>query len=258
MAVRAALPGAVLGPVTYGDLTAARPRWLPRWSRPAFVPATGSPSWSRSRLTRWRCTWPACAPARCSFRWTRRTPTTRSATCSPTPSLPRRARRGRLDVQIGSGPDWEDVPRGSGDPAALLYTSGTTGRPKGALLTHGNLAHNARTLVDAWGFTASDNVLHVLPLHHTHGLFVALHCALASGSGDAARGRFDAADAVALMPRCTVLMGVPTHYVRLLGEPSSTRIDRRLRLILWLGAAVRVDPRGRAGAHGHACSSGTA
>ncbi len=119
----------------------------------------------------------------------------------------------------GSAVAFDDVRRGADDPAALLYTSGTTGRPKGALLSHGNLEHNARTLVDAWGFTGADTTLHVLPLHHTHGLFVALHCALASGSTTLLCERFDPAEAVALLPGCTVLMGVPTHYLRLLAQP---------------------------------------
>ena len=128
-------------------------------------------------------------------------------------------RDGSLPVAAGSGEGFEDVPRGAGDPAALLYTSGTTGRPKGALLSHGNLEHNARALVDAWAFTQADTVLHVLPLHHTHGLFVALHCALASGSATLLCERFDPVETVEALPGCTVLMGVPTHYVRLLAQP---------------------------------------
>ena len=142
-----------------------------------------------------------------------------------------------LGVDPVAARGWEDVPREADDPAALLYTSGTTGRPKGALLSHGNLAHNARTLVDAWGFTASDTVLHVLPLHHTHGLFVALHCALGSGSAVLLAERFDAAEAVALMPRCTVLMGVPTHYVRLLAEPSFDAVSTATLRLMTSGSA---------------------
>ena len=147
-----------------------------------------------------------------------------------------------LDVDPVAARDWEDVPREADDPAALLYTSGTTGRPKGALLSHGNLAHNARTLVDAWGFTASDTVLHVLPLHHTHGLFVALHCGLGSGSAVLLVGRFDAAEAVALMPRCTVLMGVPTHYVRLLAEPSFDAASTATLRLMTSGSAPLPPP----------------
>ena len=81
------------------------------------------------------------------------------------------------------------APGGDDDLAALLYTSGTTGRSKGAMLTHGNLAANALTLDDAWGFTEADVLLHALPIFHVHGLFVALHCALLSGARDAVRCR---------------------------------------------------------------------
>lgn len=112
----------------------------------------------------------------------------------------------------------------SGDsPAALLYTSGTTGRPKGALLSHGNLWHNATTLVAAWGFGPDDVLLHMLPLFHTHGLFVATHCVLASGSSMVALPRFDARAVVTQLPSATVLMAVPTHYTRLLAEPDFDR-----------------------------------
>lgn len=110
-------------------------------------------------------------------------------------------------------------PLGPDDGAALLYTSGTTGRPKGALLSHGNLRHNAQVLVDAWGFGRDDVQLHVLPLFHTHGLFVAVHCALASGSSLELHQAFDVEQTLDALPRCTVMMGVPTHYTRLLADP---------------------------------------
>lgn len=102
--------------------------------------------------------------------------------------------------------------------AALLYTSGTTGRPKGALLTHENLSNNASTLVEAWGFTGHDVLLHILPLFHTHGLFVATHCVLASGASMVLLPSFDVTTALGAMTECTVVMGVPTHYSRLLAE----------------------------------------
>ena len=104
------------------------------------------------------------------------------------------------------------------DGVALLYTSGTTGRPKGALLTHSNLVHNVKTLVDAWGFTEEDVLLHILPLFHTHGLFVATHCVLASGASMVLLPGFDVASALEALPMCSVLMGVPTHYSRLLAD----------------------------------------
>jgi malonyl-CoA/methylmalonyl-CoA synthetase len=107
------------------------------------------------------------------------------------------------------------------DGAAILFTSGTTGRPKGALLTHRNLVHNALVLIDAWGFSPKDHLLHVLPLFHTHGLFVAVHSVLGSGASMTMLPRFDADTALdAIEARhCTVMMGVPTHYARLLANP---------------------------------------
>ncbi len=120
-------------------------------------------------------------------------------------------------------PAFETVKRTRDDLAAILYTSGTTGLPKGAMLSHGNLAANAFTLVDAWGFNASDVLLHALPLFHTHGLFVACHCVLASGARMILLPRFDAAEVLARLPRATVMMGVPTFYTRLLALPSFGR-----------------------------------
>jgi malonyl-CoA/methylmalonyl-CoA synthetase len=109
------------------------------------------------------------------------------------------------------------------DVAALLYTSGTTGRAKGASLTHRNLASNALALVEAWGFTRGDVVLHALPIYHVHGLFVAMHCTLLAGARLIWLPKFDAKDVVAALPAATVMMGVPTFYTRLLAEPTFTR-----------------------------------
>jgi malonyl-CoA/methylmalonyl-CoA synthetase len=120
-------------------------------------------------------------------------------------------------------PDFEDAPRGPDDLAALLYTSGTTGRPKGAMLSHENLASNARALVDAWAFTGSDVILHALPVFHTHGLFVATNVALFSGASLFYLPRFDADAVLANLARATVMMGVPTYYSRLLGADALTR-----------------------------------
>ncbi len=127
--------------------------------------------------------------------------------------------------ELGAGDEtrFDDVPVGSGDLAALLYTSGTTGRPKGAMLTHGNLASNAETLRRAWGFGPGDVLLHALPLFHAHGLFVAAHCVLASGAAMVLLPRFDVDAVVAALPRCSVFMGVPTHYVRLLDHAGFDR-----------------------------------
>jgi len=106
------------------------------------------------------------------------------------------------------------------DLAAIVYTSGTTGRSKGAMLTHRNLGSNALALVEHWGFTRGDVLLHALPIYHIHGLFVAIHCALLSGSRMLWLSKFDPAEVRALLPRATVMMGVPTFYTRLLADPA--------------------------------------
>ena len=106
--------------------------------------------------------------------------------------------------------------RRADDLAALVYTSGTTGKPKGAMLTHGNLASNALTLNRAWAFRPDDMLLHALPIFHVHGLMVALHTAMLSACEVIFLERFDAADVLARLPEATVMMGVPTHYSRLM------------------------------------------
>lgn len=110
-----------------------------------------------------------------------------------------------------------------GELAAILYTSGTTGRPKGAMLTHGNLASNALTLRDLWEFDVGDRLLHALPIFHTHGLFVATNVTLASGSSMLFLPRFDVAGVTNALAQCTVMMGVPTFYIRLLSDPTFGR-----------------------------------
>jgi malonyl-CoA/methylmalonyl-CoA synthetase len=107
--------------------------------------------------------------------------------------------------------------------AAILYTSGTTGRSKGAMLSHGNLLSNARTLQRYWGWKPGDVLIHALPIFHVHGLFVASHGALLNGSRMIWFSRFDAKAVVGRLPDATVFMGVPTLYVRLLAEPNLTR-----------------------------------
>ena len=114
---------------------------------------------------------------------------------------------------------FETVMSKADDLAAILYTSGTTGRSKGAMLSHRNLASNALTLVAQWGFTRGDVLFHALPVYHVHGLFVACHCALLSGSRILWLPRFDAGEACARLSQATVMMGVPTFYTRLLSEP---------------------------------------
>ena len=106
---------------------------------------------------------------------------------------------------------------------AILYTSGTTGRSKGALLTHSNLLSNARTLIKHWGWRPDDVLLHALPIFHIHGLFVACHCALLSGSKLLWLGKFEPQAVLQHLPQATVFMGVPTMYSRLLAQPGLTR-----------------------------------
>jgi len=102
------------------------------------------------------------------------------------------------------------------DIAALLYSSGTTGKPKGIMLSHGNISSNAESLVKAWGFQESDCLLHALPIYHVHGLFVALGCVFMTGSKLKWLESFDADVVLKSIPECTVMMGVPTYYTRLL------------------------------------------
>jgi len=120
-------------------------------------------------------------------------------------------------------PDFATVPRGNDDLAAILYTSGTTGRSKGAMLSHDNLASNSLTLVDYWRFTDRDVLIHALPIYHTHGLFVASNVTLFARASMIFLEKFDAKQVLSLMPRSTALMGVPTFYVRLLREAGLTK-----------------------------------
>ena len=127
-------------------------------------------------------------------------------------------------VTVDSAPD---------DVAVILYTSGTTGRSKGAMVTHRNLLSNARALIDCWGFSERDVLLHALPVFHIHGLFVANHCALLSGARVLWHRKFDPALVLRDLPRATVMMGVPTFYTRLLAQPQFDReVCRNMRLFI--------------------------
>lgn len=117
-----------------------------------------------------------------------------------------------------ASPDHEIVDRTGADWAAMLYTSGTTGRSKGAMLSCDNLVSNARALHDAWRFSPDDVLVHVLPVFHVHGLFVALHCAFLAGAAVRFHAGFDPDAIVEDLGRSTVMMGVPTHYHRLLDQ----------------------------------------
>jgi malonyl-CoA/methylmalonyl-CoA synthetase len=122
-----------------------------------------------------------------------------------------------------ASPDFETVLRGDDDLAAILYTSGTTGRSKGAMLSHDNLASNSLSLVDYWRFTDKDVLIHALPIYHTHGLFVASNVTLFARASMIFLPKFDPELIIKLMARATVLMGVPTFYTRLLQSPNLTR-----------------------------------
>jgi malonyl-CoA/methylmalonyl-CoA synthetase len=152
----------------------------------------------------------------------------------------------------GLDPYFETVERSATDLAAILYTSGTTGRSKGAMLTHANLASNAAVLHREWGFGPSDVLIHMLPLFHVHGLFVATHCVLLNGTAMRFHAKFDAKTAIDEFAASTVFMGVPTMYSRLLAEPGLTReACSRMRLFVSgsapLAAETHVDFEQRTG-----------
>lgn len=123
------------------------------------------------------------------------------------------------------------------DIACILYTSGTTGRSKGAMLTHGSLLVNGKALHQLWGFEPGDVLLHILPVFHVHGLFIALHCAMLNGSEVLFCPGFDTAQVRSLLPRSTVMMGVPTHYIRLLADDAFGADDTKNVRLFTSGSA---------------------
>lgn len=128
------------------------------------------------------------------------------------------------------------------DLAAILYTSGTTGRSKGAMLSHANLASNAKVLDQYWGWSSDDVLLHMLPIFHVHGLFVASHAALLAGARMIWLPKLDIEQALAYLPESTVMMGVPTYYVRLLAEPRFTNDScQNMRLFISGSAPLLVE-----------------
>ncbi|MBD9394280.1 malonyl-CoA synthase [Acidovorax sp. ACV01] len=154
-----------------------------------------------------------------------------------------------LDRAAHHGDTHTPVQRNADDLAAILYTSGTTGRSKGAMLTHGNLLSNAQVLKEYWGWTATggpdgrgDVLIHALPIFHVHGLFVAIHGALINGSKMIWFSKFDPKAVLAAMPRATVFMGVPTLYVRLLAEPGLNKeAARNMRLFVAGSAPLLIE-----------------
>ncbi len=153
------------------------------------------------------------------------------------------AGHGELMDAAGQAPAaFATIARNGDDLAAILYTSGTTGRSKGAMLTHDNLHSNSTTLVDYWRFTQHDVLIHALPIYHTHGLFVATNVILFSGASMIFLPKFDPDKIMALLPRATSLMGVPTFYVRLLQHASlNTDAVKSMRLFVSGSAPLLAD-----------------
>ena len=145
-------------------------------------------------------------------------PLTEAARVAHLFTLDRHGQGSLPDAAGNASAEFATVPRRADDLAALLYSSGTTGIPKGVMLTHQNLLSNTRALVQAWEFTDRDRLLHALPVFHVHGLFVAIGCVLLSGASMRWLAAYSAHDAVRFLPECTVMMGVPTYYTRLLAE----------------------------------------
>src|SRR5205807_1927590 len=150
---------------------------------------------------------------------------------------------GTLADRAAAAPaSFEDVARGAEDLAAILYTSGTTGRSKGAMLTHGNLASNSVSLVDYWRFSPGDVLIHALPIYHTHGLFVASNVTLFARASMIFLPKFDPELIIKLMARATVMMGVPTFYTRLLQSPALTKQStKHMRLFVSGSAPLLAD-----------------
>ncbi|MYM55249.1 malonate--CoA ligase [Thalassovita mangrovi] len=147
-----------------------------------------------------------------------------------------------MDDLPAADPAFQPVARGADDLAAILYTSGTTGRSKGAMLSHKNLASNSESLRELWRFTADDVLIHALPIFHTHGLFVATNVSLLAGASVVFLAKFDAEAILDAMPTSTALMGVPTFYTRLLDNPRLTlEQSRNMRLFISGSAPLLVD-----------------
>ena len=138
-------------------------------------------------------------------------------------------------------PEFATVDCAVDDVAVILYTSGTTGRPKGAMISHGNLADNGLALHQAWGWVSDDVLLHALPIFHIHGLFVACHCVLLNGSKMIFPARFDVDTVMRLLPRATVFMGVPTFYTRLLANAEFGKEQCRNMRLFTSGSAPLLE-----------------
>jgi malonyl-CoA/methylmalonyl-CoA synthetase len=156
-------------------------------------------------------------------------------------------------TEDGSGGSWpallaeaseefSTVARAADDLAAILYTSGTTGRAKGAMIMHNNLSSNALTLAEYWQFSKQDVLLHALPIFHTHGLFVAINTVMVAGASMLFLARFDAAQVMKMLPRCSTMMGVPTFYTRLLAlKEFNAETSQHMRLFVSGSAPMTVE-----------------
>jgi malonyl-CoA/methylmalonyl-CoA synthetase len=157
-------------------------------------------------------------------------------------SSPDRSAGTLAEAGLAAPADFDNTPRGPDDLAAILYTSGTTGRSKGAMLSHANLGSNALALTEFWRFTADDVLIHALPIFHTHGLFVATNVVLMAGASMLFLAKFDADAVFAVLPRATTMMGVPTFYVRLLQDERLTReATAHMRLFVSGSAPLLAD-----------------
>lgn len=136
---------------------------------------------------------------------------------------------------------FDDVKRDADDLAAILYTSGTTGRAKGAMLTHGNLSSNARALAETWAFSAEDKLLHALPIYHTHGLFTASNTILYAGASMIFLPKFNIDEVMDMMPQATAMMGVPTFYSRMLQSQRLTRESVK-HISLFISGSAPLSP----------------
>lgn len=156
-------------------------------------------------------------------------------------TLDRDGRGSLFDLSRDTATDPIIVQRDTNDLAALLYSSGTTGVPKGIMLTHGNLLSNALSLVEAWTFSDQDRLLHTLPMFHVHGLFISLGCVLLSGASMRWLDAFDVATVINSLPECTVMMGVPTYYTRLLNDADFTAAVAKNVRIFFSGSAPLLE-----------------
>ena len=183
-----------------------------------------------------------CAPN--NFGWIAQTAFARGTSHVFTLDVPKQGRNSGslLSRALHCADTFETVQRAQDDLAAILYTSGTTGRSKGAMLTHGNLASNIAVLHEVWQWQKNDVLLHALPLFHIHGLFVAAHGALYNGSKMIFLSKFDSTEVIRHLPRSTIFMGVPTYYVRLLADPDFNReACKNMRLFISGSAPLLVD-----------------